>query len=38
MGNIVATLCRSCGFKNEFRVGGGRLNHLSSCPVPAINK
>ena len=38
MGNIVATLCRSCGFKNEFRVGGGRFSHLTSCPVPAINK
>ena len=38
MGNIVATLCRNCGFKNEFRLGGGRFNYLTHCPVPAINK
>lgn len=38
MGNIVATLCRSCGFKNKFGIGGGRFNYLTHCPVPAINK
>ena len=38
MGNIVATLCRSCGFENEFRIGGGRFNYQTYCPVPAINK
>ena len=38
MGNIVATLCRSCGFENEFRIGGGRFNYKTYCPVPAINK
>jgi rubredoxin len=38
MGNIVATLCRSCGFKNEFRLGGGRFSYKTNCPIPAINK
>ena len=38
MGNIVATLCRTCGFENEFRIGGGRFNYQTYCPVPAINK
>lgn len=38
MGEVVASLCRSCGFKNEFRIGGGRFNYLTYCPVPAINK
>ncbi|MBP2281723.1 rubredoxin [Flavobacterium sp. CG_23.5] len=38
MGNIVASLCRNCGFKNEFRVGGGRFSYKTNCPVPAINK
>lgn len=38
MGNIVATLCRSCRFENEFRIGGGRFNYQTYCPVPAINK
>jgi hypothetical protein len=38
MGNIVATLCRSCGFKNEFRLGGGRFSYKTNCSVPAINK
>ena len=38
MGNIVATLCRSCGFEIEFRIGGGRFNYQTYCPVPAINK
>ena len=38
MGNIVATKCRSCGFNNEFRLGGGRFDYQTYCPVPAINK
>ena len=38
MGEVVASLCRSCGFKNEFRIGGGRFNYQTYCPVPAINK
>jgi hypothetical protein len=38
MAEIVATLCRNCGFKNEFRIGGGRFNYQTYCPVPAINK
>ena len=38
MGNIVATKCRSCGFTNEFRLGGGRFDYQTYCPVPAINK
>ena len=38
MGNIVATKCRTCGFTNEFRLGGGRFDYLTYCPVPAINK
>lgn len=38
MGNIVATLCLNCGFENEFRIGGGRFNYQTYCPVPAINK
>ena len=37
MGNIVATLCRTCGFENKFRIGGGRFNYQTYCPVPAIN-
>jgi hypothetical protein len=38
MGNIVATLCRLCGFENKFRIGGGRFSYQTNCPVPAINK
>ena len=38
MGEVVASLCRLCGFKNEFRIGGGRFNYQTYCPVPAINK
>ena len=38
MGEVVASLCRSCGFKNEFRIGGGWFNYQTYCPVPAINK
>lgn len=38
MGNIVATKCRTCGFTNEFRLGGGRFDYQTYCPVPAINK
>ena len=38
MGNIVATKCRTCGFTNEFRLGGGRIDYQTYCPVPAINK
>ena len=38
MGNIVATKCKSCGFTNEFRLGGGRFDYQTYCPVPAINK
>ena len=38
MGNIIASKCRTCGFTNEFRIGGGRFNYLTHCPVPAINK
>ena len=37
MGNIVASKCKSCGFSNEFRYGGGRYSYLTHCPVPAIN-
>ena len=38
MGNILASLCSSCGFTNEFRLGGGRFDYQTYCPVPAINK
>ena len=38
MGNIIATKCKSCGFSNEFRYGGGRFSYQTNCPVPAINK
>ena len=38
MGNIVASKCKSCGFSNEFRYGGGRFSYETNCPVPAINK
>lgn len=38
MGNVIATLCRTCGFENKFRIGGGRFNYQTYCPVPAINK
>ena len=38
MGEVVASLCRSCGFKNEFRIGGGKFEYKTYCPVPAINK
>lgn len=38
MGEVVATLCRTCGFENKFRIGGGRLDYQTYCPVPAINK
>ena len=38
MGNIIAKKCKSCGFSNEFRYGGGRYSYLTHCPVPAINK
>lgn len=38
MGNILVSLCRSCGFTNEFRLGGGRFDYQTYCPVPAINK
>ena len=37
MGNIIATLCRNCGFKNEFNLGGGKFSYKTNCPVPAIN-
>lgn len=37
MGNIVATLCRNCGFDNTFRLGGGKFSCQTNCPVPAIN-
>ena len=38
MGNIIASKCKSCGFSNEFRFGGGRYSYLTHCPVPAINR
>lgn len=38
MGEVVASLCRNCGFKNEFNIGGGKFNYQTYCPVPAINK
>ena len=38
MGNIVASKCRTCGFTNEFVLGGGRFNYQTYCPIPAINK
>lgn len=37
MGNIVASKCKSCGFSNQFRFGGGRFSYQTDCPVPAIN-
>ena len=38
MGNIITSNCKSCGFSNEFKYGGGRYSYLTNCPVPAINK
>ena len=38
MGNIVASKCRTCGFTNEFGLGGGRFDYQTHCPVHAINK
>ena len=38
MGNIIESKCKSCGFSNEFRYGGGRFSYQTNCPVPAINK
>lgn len=37
MGNIIAPKCKSCGFSNEFKYGGGRFSYQTNCPVPAIN-
>ena len=38
MGNIIAAKCKSCGFSNEFRYGGGRFSYQTNRMVPAINK
>ena len=38
MGNIIASICKSCGFSNKFSFGGGRFSYETNCPVPAINK
>lgn len=35
---IITSKCKSCGFSNELRYGGGRYSYLTHCPVPAINK
>lgn len=37
MGNVIASKCRICSFSKDFSFGGGRLNYLTNCPVPAIN-
>ena len=38
MGNIITSTCKSCGFSNQFRLGGGRFSYQTNCPVPAVNK
>lgn len=38
MGTILASKCRTCGFSNEFRLGGGKYNYLTICAVPVIHK
>lgn len=38
MGTTISTLCKSCGFSNEFNFGGSRFGYRTNCPVPALNK
>jgi hypothetical protein len=38
MGFKILPICTNCSYKTKsIAIGGGRLNHLTNCGVPALN-